>query len=64
MRSALVEEVQNFGCGVFDLGLDCLVTSAKSESRALCPSRGSGTAKLIARERPRYAASTLGSRSP
>jgi hypothetical protein len=40
VRSALVEEVQNVECGVFDLALDCLVTSVKFEGRALCPLGG------------------------
>jgi hypothetical protein len=55
VRSALVEEVQNIECGVFDLALDCLVTSVKFEGRALCP-LGLETAKLMARETLRNAA--------
>jgi hypothetical protein len=37
VRSVLVQKVQNADCGLLDLALDCLVTSAKFEGRALCP---------------------------
>jgi hypothetical protein len=56
VRSALVEEVQNVEGGVFDLVLDCLVTSVKFEGRALCPLGGLEIAQLIARETLRNAA--------